>query len=128
MNEMGWVEYVNYTKKKAEVEALETTGENVSSGDSPAPSSCLPNPRGVPRRAVCPRARQRFTGALVRACQLSVFTAPPPALQPPAVSLPDLPFWLLTQQSCSALLTRSDLLDSLLSGAIVLYCLWWSIV
>lgn len=38
MNEMGWVEYVNYTKKKAAVEALETTGENVSSGDAPAPA------------------------------------------------------------------------------------------
>ena len=65
MNEMGWVEYVNYTKKKAEVEALETTGENVSSGDSPAPSSCLPNPRGVPR-VLCVPVHGR--GSRVRWC------------------------------------------------------------
>lgn len=39
MNEIGWVECVNYKEKRAEVETMETTEKKVSSGNHSAPNS-----------------------------------------------------------------------------------------
>jgi hypothetical protein len=118
-NEMGWVEHVNYTKKKAEVEALETTGEKHELWGLLGSWLLLAQPPW--RCALCcvSQCTAEAHGAVVRPCKLSIFTAPPSVPQPPAVSasLSCLSgSWLSSTAllggslPCSALLTRSHVL------------------
>lgn len=83
---MGWVEHVNYTKKKAEVEALETTGEKHELWGLLGSWLLLAQPPW--RCALCcvSQCTAEAHGAVVRPCKLSIFTAPPSVPQPPAVS------------------------------------------
>lgn len=69
-NEMGWVEYVNCTKKKAEMEALETTGEKRELWGLFS-SQLLLAQRPWRRVLCCVSREQRLTGAVVQPCQLS---------------------------------------------------------
>lgn len=102
-NEMGWVEHVNYTKKKAEVEALETTGEKHELWGLLGSWLLLAQP---PWRCAlccvsqCTAEAQRRGGAPLQALHLHSSSLCPAAAS--CLSLPELPFWLLTQQHCSA--------------------------
>ena len=69
-NEMGWVEYVNCAKKKAEMEALETTGEKCELWGLFS-SQLLLAQRPWRRVLCCVSREQRLTGAVVQPCQLS---------------------------------------------------------
>ena len=83
MNEMGWVEYVNCNKKKAEVEALKTRGKKSKLWEPF--SSQLPialcQTLWSPALGMCFLVSSRGSGTLVCIWELSFCVAPSSAPQ-----------------------------------------------